>query len=214
MTRALVYGAGGHGKVVADILFASDDFEVLGFVDDCPDKKSARLMGLRVLGDREWLLRACPPADRVVALGIGDNRCRKALASQLVTCGVQLLVAIHPSAVVSRSAKVDTGAVVMAGAIINPDAHVAAGAIINTGAIVEHDCVIGEFAHVSPNAALGGAARLGALSHLGLGAAVLPGVRVGNGTIVGAGAVVARDLPDYVVAMGVPARVHRATERQ
>jgi acetyltransferase-like isoleucine patch superfamily enzyme len=56
---------------------------------------------------------------------------------------------------------------------------------------------------------LGGAARVGSFSLLGLGAAVLPGVSVGSRSIIGAGSVVARDIPDDVVAMGVPARVSK-----
>jgi UDP-N-acetylbacillosamine N-acetyltransferase len=83
------------------------------------------------------------------------------------------------------------------------------GVIVNSGAVVEHDVEVGEYAHVAPNATMGGGSSLGAFSHLGIGASVLPRVHIGDRTVVGAGAVVVKNLPDEVVAIGVPARIHR-----
>lgn len=197
--RIVVYGAGGHGKVVADILLARGD-DVVGFVDDgVPD--GSTVLGLPVLGGAEWLRSASKIG---VALGVGSNAGRQRIAAALKH---PVITAVHPSAVIARSARIGDGAIVMANAAVNADAVVGAGAIVNTGAVIEHDCVLGDYAHVSPNAALGGAARLGKRSHLGLGAVILPGIAVGDDTVVGAGAVVARALGDGVVAMGVPARV-------
>lgn len=196
----VVFGAGGHGKVVADILLASG-LAVTGFLDDgrAPD---TTVLGLPVLGPAAWLA-----SNRArVALGVGDNRARAAVAEACEAAGATLVTAIHPRAVVSPSARVDIGAVVMALAVVNPDAVVARGAIVNTAAVIEHDCVVGAFAHVSPNAAMAGNSRLGTFAHLGIGAAMLPGTSVGDGTIVGGGALVSRDLPGAVVARGVPAR--------
>lgn len=203
----VVYGASGHGKVVADILSNIDEGSLAGFVDDRRELSGTTVMGKPVLGDGEWLLQ--PGRSLRVALGIGDNQARRRVAARCAAAGVDLVTAIHPSAVVASTARIGLGTVVMAGAAINPDADVGSAAIINTGAVVEHDVVVGEFAHMSPNAAAGGAARIGSLAHLGLGAVVLPLVTIGDNTIVGAGAVVNRDLPANVVAVGVPARVIR-----
>lgn len=169
------------------------------------------MLGLPVCGGGDWLRQEAASKNRlvVVALGIGENTVRQSVAERCLAWGLELLTLVHPAATVSRSARLGAGTVVMAGTCINPDALVGRGAIINTGAVVEHDTSVGDFAHVSPNATMGGAARLGALAHLGLGAVILPGVGVGDGCIVGAGAVVVRDVPDGVVAMGVPARVRR-----
>jgi sugar O-acyltransferase (sialic acid O-acetyltransferase NeuD family) len=203
-----VYGASGHGKVVADILLARG-VGVAGFVDDNAQPGSAEVLGLVVLGGGNWLAEQAKSRPVAVALGIGDNFARQEVANRCIAGQIQLLTAVHPFTSVAPSARIGPGVVVMAGAVINPDAKIGTGAIVNTGAIVEHDCQVGDFAHLSPNAAMGGCARLGSLSWLGIGATIIHGVTVGSGAIVGAGAVVVRDIPDAVLAVGVPARIQR-----
>jgi len=205
--RTFVYGASGHGKVVLDILVASGT-EVVGFIDDGRAPGTV-VLGRPVAGGGDWLVAEAPRGDVAVALGIGDNAARQRVFERCRAAGATVISAVHPRAIVAASAQIGAGAVLMANAVVNPEAVVGTGAIVNTGAVVEHDCVVGDFAHLSPNAALGGAARLGELSHVGLCAAVLPCKSVGKRSIVGAGAVVARDLPDDVVAAGVPARIVR-----
>ena len=207
MSSAVVYGCGGHGKVVADILVSLGCFELRGFLDDgVPSGQT--ILGLPTLGGAQWLK---DPASKgiSIALGVGDNRARQRVADRCLEAGFNVLTPIHPSAVVSRTALLGIGTVVMANAVVNPEATVGLGAVINTGAVVEHDCVVGDYDHLSPNSVMGGGAKIGALSHLGLGAAILPGITVGGSTTVGAGGVVVNDLPDGVIAVGVPARARR-----
>lgn len=203
--QVVIYGAGGHGKVVADILTTAGVHEVVGFVDDNERFHGTRAMGLSVLGGKEWLHNVASDGKCGVVLGIGDNKLRKRVAAQCQ--GLMLVIAIHPAATVSKAAHLGEGTVVMAGAVINPGAEVGRGVIINSGAVIEHDVTLGDYAHISPNATMGGGCRLGEESHLGLGAVILPGLAVGRRTVIGAGAVVIRDVPDDVVAVGVPAHV-------
>jgi sugar O-acyltransferase (sialic acid O-acetyltransferase NeuD family) len=210
--KVYVYGASGHGKVVADILLACEDPRLAGFVDDRAELRSTRVLGLPVLGDGQCLLEEAGVMRIAVALGIGDNYARQRIAENCLAWGVELVTLVHPAAKVSKSARLGPGTVVMAQAVINPEAVIGSGVIVNTAAVVEHDVEIGEYAHVCPNAAMGGASRLGKLSQLGMGAVIIQCVSVGSHTIIGAGAVVVRDLPDRVVAFGVPAHIHRALE--
>jgi sugar O-acyltransferase (sialic acid O-acetyltransferase NeuD family) len=201
--RVVVFGAGGHGRVVADIVRACG-WKLEGFLDD-DAAKGAIVSGSPVFVADEWLGSG---ADCRVALGIGDNRARDAVAKRIRKTGATLVSAIHPSVVISASAQIGEGVVIMPGAVLNSGCRVGEGAIINSGAVVEHDVQIGRFAHVSSNSTAGGGAQIGNYSLIGLAATVLPGRRVGSDCVVGAGAVVADEVQDGQVAYGVPARVH------
>ena len=200
----VVYGAGGHGRVVMDAVLAAG-FHLVGFVDDLLPV-GADTGGSVVLGNAEWLTGK---AELAVALGIGCNRTRRRVHEIVVAAGGEVLTVVHPAATVSPRASVAPGAVVLAGAVVNIGARIGVGAIVNSGALAEHDVIVGDFAHVSPNATLAGAARLADGAHLGAGATVLPGIAVGEGAIVGAGAVVTKDVAAGQVAVGIPARARR-----
>ncbi len=202
----VVYGAGGHGKVVADILLSAGQ-EVAGFLDDVKPAGTF-VIGLPVLGTSAWL--DSRPGTRV-ALGVGDNALRARHAEICVAKGAELVTAIHPSAVVARTSAVEIGCVLMAYSVVNPDARVGRGAIVNTCAIVEHDCSVGEFAHLSPNAVMGGNCHIGAFAQLGIGAAMLPGTRIGEYSIVGGAGLVVDNVPAHTIAIGVPARPRRSS---
>jgi sugar O-acyltransferase (sialic acid O-acetyltransferase NeuD family) len=201
--RVAVLGAGGHGKVVADVARCAG-VEVVAFVDDAPAKAGTSIWGIPVVA---WDRFLADESSRgaAIALAFGDNRARQRSVERVRAAGRDVATLVHPTAAVARTARLGAGTVVMAGAAVNPDALVGEGCIVNTGAVVEHDCVIGNFAHLSPNAALGGGVKVGARTHLGLGAVTLPLVQIGADVRVGAGAVVHRDVADGLTIVGVPA---------
>ena len=205
----IVFGAGGHGKVVADVAFQCG-WRCAGFVDDRTVSVSGVGLPLRILGDRTWLCNQ-PRDARLVALGIGDNYARKAVANFLNSEGIEVATLISPSSVVSPSAQIGSGTVIMPSAVVNAMAIVGEGVIINSGSVVEHDARVGNYVHLSPNSTLGGGVEIGEFSHLGLGASVLPLIRIGCRSILGAGSVVTHAIPDDVTAFGVPARIKRCS---
>ncbi|HWA74813.1 MAG TPA: NeuD/PglB/VioB family sugar acetyltransferase [Polyangiaceae bacterium] len=204
--RLIVFGAGGHGRVVADAARAAG-FSVLGFLDDAPHLAGTERDGLRIFGGFAWL---ADKAGLGVALGVGANAAREVVATRVRAAGLQLVSIVHPSAVVSPYAGLAEGSVVLAAAVVNTGARIGIGAIVNSGAVVEHDATVGDFAHVSPNATLSGAAAAGARSHVGAAACILPERVLGERSILGAGGVLVTDVPARSVAVGVPARVVRA----
>jgi acetyltransferase EpsM len=191
-------GAGGHARVIADILLSSGHAPA-AFLDDAP--KPNRIYDIPVIQGLDL-----PEPTASVIIAVGDNFLRSILAARYS----RFAVAIHPSAQVSRHAEIGPGSVVMAGAIINAGARVGAHCIINTRAAVDHDCFIADFAHVAPGATLGGNVQIGSGSMIGLGANVIHGLVIGAHTVIGAGSTVTRNVPDNVVAFGSPARVLRA----
>jgi UDP-perosamine 4-acetyltransferase len=203
--RVLVFGASGHGKVVADVARAAGH-ELVAFVDDDPERRRAGVWDLPVLGWDEVREGPWEGGRPFIALGIGENRARERVFGRVLTEGFEVLTAVHPSAVVSPRARIGAGSVVMALVAVNPDAEVGAGAILNTGCVVEHDCRLGRFVHLSPNSALGGGVHIGDRAHLGLGAVVLPLVHLGADARIGAGAVVVKGVAAGATVVGVPAR--------
>lgn len=120
--------------------------------------------------------------------------------------GIPIANIIHPTAVISPTARVAEGCIVLPSAVIHTNASVGMGCIVNTAVIIEHDCIVEDFVNLSPKAAMAGHTRIGGKSFLGIGCTIMNGITVGKGVVIGAGAVVIRDVPDYVVAAGVPAK--------
>lgn len=204
----LILGAGGHGKVVADILQCCAT-RVVGFLDDDPALWGTRQFGLPVLGPIEN--HAWNHQSNGLIIGVGSIEARKQIVRRLGPRAEPLWRnAIHPRAVVARSARLGVGVTVAAGAVVNPDVVLGDHVIVNTGAGVDHDCIVAAFAHVGPGVYLAGGVHIGREVLVGIGATVIPGRHVGDGAVVGAGAVVTRDVPDNATVVGVPAQV-RAT---
>lgn len=206
----LVWGGGGHGKVVADLVRAAG-YRLAGYVDRDPARLGARVEpggGAVVALEEEFLAQAalgrCTNGADGVTLALGDNRVRDACLRRIP--GLNAPVLVHPSAVVSPSARLGRATVVLPLAAVNAAASLGEAVIVNTAAVVEHDCVLGDAVHVSPGAVLAGGVTVGARSWIGAGASVIQGVRVGTDVVVGAGAVVVRDVPDGVTVAGNPAR--------
>ena len=208
----LIWGAGGHGKVVADLVRATGH-RVVGYADRDAGKRGtiAEPGGATVVITETALLDVLrdgahlPCGATLVALGMGDNDARLEAAHRAGRSLVPALV--HPAATVSPSVRLGAGTVVFPGAVINAAAVIGSAVVINSGAVVEHDCSIGDGAHIAPGSVLTGGVRVGRASLIGARAVLLPGISIASGAVVGAGAVVTGDVAAGAAVAGVPARV-------
>lgn len=200
MSSLLVFGAGGHGRVVADAaLVAGRWSRVLA-----SDRDPARCVGELLPGVAMLLAAdavACAGAVHV-AIGSAAGRERETAA---LGAGM-LATVVHPRAAVAAGASLSPGCFVAAQAVVAPGASLGIGVIVNHGAVVDHDAQVGDFSHIAPRAALGGGVAIGRRVLVGSGACVLPGLRIGDDVVIGAGAVVCEHLPEKGVYAGVPAR--------
>lgn len=195
MKRILIIGAGGHGKVIADIAIKNGYDDVL-FLDDRSDFETCA--GFPIVGKVADADKY--ECDKIVAVGKASERARiQHNLSNVITL-------VHPNAVIGRRVQIGTGTVVMAGAVINSDAIIGDGCIINTGASVDHDCVIGDYSHVSVGAHLAGTVEVGTRTWIGAGAIVINNIRICSDCMIGAGAVVVNDLKNAGTYIGIPAR--------
>lgn len=215
MPKVIGLGAGGHAKVVMDILRRDGRYEVVGLLDPHTELYGTSVLDAPVLGGDELIPELVRDGVRHAFIGLGssgDLRPRRRLYELARSHELDIVDAVHPAAVVSSSAELGPGVTLMAGAIVNAGARLGENVVVNTGAILEHDCVLGNHVHVASGAVLGGGVDVGDGTHVGLGARVNQSVRIGRGSIVGAGAVVVDDVEDHVVVTGVPARVLRRLE--
>ncbi|HEY8434752.1 MAG TPA: acetyltransferase [Sphingomicrobium sp.] len=201
--RLVVFGSGGHAKVVVEAALASAPHREILILDDAARPDDFAIFRIPVSGTRDRLdqLRGSP-----VIVAVGDNRARGELIAWLRDQRHELEAIVHPRAFVADSVDLGLGVFVSAGAVIIAEARIGAGAIVNTGATVDHDCVIGEAAHIAPGVHLCGNVHIGERTLIGVGAAIRPGVSVCDDVIVGAGSVVVRDIETAGTFAGNPAR--------
>ncbi|MFC1672687.1 acetyltransferase [Pseudomonadota bacterium] len=208
----IVVGAGGHAKVVLDLLLEMGE-EVLGLTDADPARKGDLVLDVPVIGGDEVLQGF--EADAVnLALGIGasgDDLCaalgtRQAIGQKLQEQGFSFPALVHLDAIVGRGCEVEDGAQVMAGAVVQADSRIGAFAVVNSRASVDHDCRIAPGVHIAPGASLGGNVQVGVDAFVGIGASVVHGVNIGAGALVGAGAAAVNDVQDGTCVVGVPAK--------
>ena len=212
MQRAIGIGAGGHAKVVVEIVKLAKEYDVVGLLDANPAKLGTELLGVQVLGDDSLLPKLFEEGTRnaFMALGsLGNSDLRSKVFEKLRSLGFNVIAAIHPSAIVSGDAKVGVGLTLMAGSIINPGTTIGDNVIINTGVVVDHDCIIGNHVHLATAARLSGGVTVGNGSHIGAGATIRQGIAIGTNAIVGAGAVVVKNVPNGVTVVGVPAKIYQ-----
>jgi len=209
MKQVIGLGAGGHAKVIIEILRQRGEFEIVGLLDANSEVHGATVLDVPVLGDDSMMPELFARGLRHAFVGLGatgDNRPRAALYTQAKDEGFEVIAAIDPRSIVSPSAVIGDGPIVMAGAIINAGTRMGDNVIVNTGAIIEHDCTIGNHVHIATGVRLGGGVTILDGAHVGLGAGIRQGARIGRNAVVGAGAVVIHDVADNTTVVGVPAR--------
>ena len=200
MASLLIFGAGGHGRVVADAALASGRWlRVLA-----SDRDPARCSGELLSGVALLPAYAATASAAAVHVAIG-NAAARTREVEALPAGL-LATVIHPSASISVHSRIAPGCFVAAQAVVAPGAELGVSVIVNHAAVVDHDVVVGDFCHIAPSAVLGGGVRVGRRVLVGSGARLLPGVRVGDDIVIGAGAVVLDDLLEPGVYAGVPAR--------
>jgi len=206
----VIWGASGHARVVAETLRLTGQYNIYGFLDNVNlERKGESFCGSRILGGNEQLDTLITLGVHHLVFGFGDCQARLNFAPQVKEKGFELATLIHPTAIISPDATIAPGSFVAPAAVVNTGSRIGENVIINTCASVDHDCDIKAGSHICPGVHLGGHVVVGQGTWVGIGAAVRDHIVIGKGSVIGAGAVVIDDIPDGVVAYGVPARVMR-----
>lgn len=187
-----IYGASGHGLVVADIAKACGYDDII-FIDD---------------GINEYLTFKDVEKENFIplAFGIGNNTIRAKLFERVKNSGFDIVSLIHPSSIISPSVTIGKGTVVMSNVVVNAKATIGVGVILNSSCVIEHECIVEDFVHISPKVALAGDVKVGKFTHIGIGSNVIQGIIIGNNTVIGAGSTVVKNISDFKKAYGNPCR--------
>jgi sugar O-acyltransferase (sialic acid O-acetyltransferase NeuD family) len=202
MSRLVIIGAGGHGRVVADCAQILGNYDDIVFLDDCFNKRTTNAHW-KIIG-RVDMWSELTDSDFFIAFG--NNKLREKTIKKLQQVNVNLVSLIHPSAVISPRASIGKGVVVCANAVINVGTHISDGCIINTSATVDHDCELQSYVHISPGVNIAGGVTIEALSWLGIGSTVIECLTLAENTQIGAGAVVTQSTQANSLYLGVPAK--------
>lgn len=205
MKNIYIIGAGGHAKVIADIILKrkellNEKIELMGFFDDKEDK-SELIFGKFIIGNIDDAEKLSQNKENCFIIGIGNNKIRKLISEKYK---LNYYTAIHPNSIISNEVKLGIGTVVMAGAIINPYIFIGEHTIINTGAIIDHECNIASYSHICPRVAIAGNVKVGQETWVGIGSTVKQGVKIGSQVMIGAGSLVLKNIEDKKLAYGHP----------
>lgn len=200
----IVIGNGGHATVLTEILIAQN-IDIIGFT---APRSEENCFNIPYLGTDEKVLNY-NDNEVELALGIGmtePSMLREKIFNHFRSENYRFKTIIHPSAIISPSAKIGHGVQIMAGAIIQTNTSIADNTIINTGVLIDHDCQIGPQVHIAPGTKISGNVRIQKGTHVGTGAAIIQGIHIGEKSLIGAGAVVTKNIGSNVKAFGVPAK--------
>lgn len=197
--KLVIIGSGGHGRVVADIAMQTGKYDDIYWVDDADYSDE---LGDKYLGSTEIIGELNDEHDFIVA--IGNNKVRESIMTRFSTKKFATLV--HPSAVVSSSAKIGKGTVIMPGVIINAGSTIGDGVIVNTKSSVDHDCNISDYTHIAVGVSICGTVNIEKYTWVGAGATIINNIDVCSDCMIGAGAVVVKNIDEAGVYVGVPAK--------
>ena len=207
MSKYIIIGAGGHGRVALDALLCLES-EIIGFTEHDTSLCGALVDGVSIIGDDDSVLRYA--TDEVLLVNgigsVGSTARRQEVYERFKAKGYRFATVIHPSAVVSSRAILGEGVQVLAGAVINTGVRIGDNTIINTRASIDHDVVIGNHVHIAPGVTVSGGVTVEDGTHIGTGASIIQGVHIGAGVIIGAGSVVLHDIAAGSKVYGVPAK--------
>lgn len=221
MQNVIIIGAGGHGSelysYIVDLAKEGKDVRLVGFVDE--KKEAGKWRDTKIIGDLDALkdfLRAHFRTKFYYITAVGDNKVRQGLVARVERLGAKNIIPFtirHPDCIVGQDITIGWGTCLAPGSIITTRATIGAHCILNVQTSVSHDCALGDFANLNPGAVVCGDVTIGEGCYIGAGATIIDKVSIGDWTVIGAGAVVTKDLPGYVTAVGVPARVIKKHKR-
>jgi len=209
--KILIFGTGGHAKVILDIISNEKKYEIAGFIDNELDE-GQEVLNHKVLGaDKDLISLIKKNSIFGGVIAVGNNYSRENISQKInnLCKDFNFINCIHSQAQIAMDVSIGVGNVLMAGSVINTSTSIGNHCIVNTNSSLDHDNSMLDFSSIAPNSATGGNVKIGKLSALGIGSTILPGISVGPNSIIGAGSLVLEDIPSDSIYFGSPAKFIR-----
>ena len=203
----VILGAGGFAKEILQVVEHNYANEPLAFYDDRTENCSAT-SGTFPEELKTYFLQHGPN----FIIGIGNSKARAYMIQMATEHGGILQSAIDKNAHISTYCKIGNGATILNNANISNAVQIGKATLVYYNVVITHDCTIGDYVELSPGATLLGHVTVDDYTQIGANATILPSIKIGKHCIVGAGAVVTRDVPDYAIVAGVPAKIIKYKE--
>ena len=190
MLDILLIGAGGHAAACIDVIEAENRFKIIGLLGD-KSEVGTDVCGYQVIGtdeDLPQLRKLCKHA----LVAVGQLECAKLridLYEQAKAQNFVLPSVVAPTAVLSKTANMGEGSILMHGVVVNSRAVIGRNCIINTKALVEHDAIIGNHSHISTGVIINGSTEIGYGCFVGSGSVLKNGISIGHDSIIPMGSV-------------------------
>lgn len=211
MIDLIIVGAGGFGREVYQWLTdwqGADrqrqiEFRIKGFLSNDADILNDFKLPVGILGDENNY--QYQPNDRFV-MGIGTTKRKTQVAKRMLRQGARFISLIHPTALISNSAKIGKGVVICPFVTICTNATVGNFAMMNIYSSAGHDAVIGDYSVLSPYATLNGHAVLEEGVFMGTHTTVVNNKTVGANSRISANSLVVQNIPPHKTMLGNPGK--------
>jgi len=205
----LIIGAKGFAIEILEILHQNKYQKDIAFYDDVSCDVSGKLYDkFKIIKNeieaKDFFLKNAP----AFTIGIGDPKLRFKMYKKFKNISGALTSTIRDYSDIGHyDTNIHIGCNILSGVKVSNNVSIGKGCIIYYNSIIAHDCLIGDFVEISPSVNILGRVEISSLTHIGANATILPNIKIGKNSIIGAGSVVINDIPDNVLAVGVPAKI-------
>jgi len=205
--RLIIWGVTGQAIALEEFLV--ENYIVDALIDNDQNVKSPFpdiQVYFKESGFLKWYSDKVQNYCFIVAIGGSKGKDRVSISNYLVENNLIPISAINQSANIAKNAKLGNGVQIMMGASIAAKCLIGNYVIVNTSASIDHECEIGDGCHIGPGAILAGGITIDRYTFIGAGSVILPNIKIGKECIVGAGSIVTKDIPNFGIVYGNPAK--------
>ena len=208
--KIIIFGSSGHARSIAEILERLN-YEIVGFIDSyLPEGQ--KVLNYKTIGNEKTLINSEKVyGTNKVVIGVGDIQGRKKVVEKIRKINPDIIfpTIISPKATISKHTIIGEGTVIFSNSFVNVECEIGKFCVINSASIVEHNTKIRDFCTISSAVNIGGDVKIKEYSFIGSSATIIQKRNIGKHVVIGAGAIVTKDIPDNVLAVGMPAIVKK-----